>query len=74
MQIIVAAILASLLSGIFSAENAKRTRKQRAKVRQKTCSNDVVVSLNATFENAATSNFNDLDIEALENELRIGAL
>ena len=64
---------ANELSGIFSTTNAKRTRKQRGKVRQRNPKNDIVVSLNATFENAATSNFSDLDIEALENELRVGA-
>ena len=67
------------LSGIFASNNAKVTPKPPARgkkrnERNKARTADVLVMLNATFENAATSNFNDLDIEALENDLRVGAL
>ncbi|AKS46041.1 hypothetical protein SAMN05444287_1146 [Octadecabacter temperatus] len=65
---------ANELSGIFAAASRNNRPKQRAKAKQKNRKNDVVVSLNATFENAATSSLNDLDIEALENELRVGTL
>ncbi|SMX31171.1 hypothetical protein [Octadecabacter ascidiaceicola] len=66
------------LSGIFADDAAKSQKRQRARTkkrnaRRKARTTNVHV-LNATFENAATSNFSDLDIEALENELRVGAV
>ena len=64
---------ANELSGIFAATTAKVTPKQSASVKQKNRKNAPLAQLNAVFENAAISNLSDLEIEALENDLRVGA-
>ena len=66
------------LSSIFAVAPAKARQRKRARAQkrnaQRKARNANVVALKATFENAATSDFNDLDIDALEIELRVGAL
>ncbi len=62
------------LSGIFAATTGKVTPKKRRRAKRKFRKTDPTVRLDTTYENAANSNFNDLDIEALENDLRVGAL
>lgn len=62
------------ISGIFGVNRPKATRKKRAKAKRPQRANDPTVLLNAIYENASNSNFSDLDIDALEQELRIGNL
>ena len=62
------------LCGIFADDAVKSQQRHRARAKKRKARTANVHTLNATFENAATSNFNDLDIEALENELRVGAV